>query len=452
MGIQKEPAMSVFSRAAILILLVGHLCYADEEFTDIADKEFDGLRNWNGRKTKQLDDGPILLQNLQNIYGIGVEDWVLVRHVSSSAGTWYPAVDHLTGTEKYGNPSDPKSTFSIAFKTMQYSRVLLTLGDFSKWMLFDKSELDKCTTFGTSSGIKVRASSANGAPHKNTGTLLCRTDQSEDPWIYLTGKSGNSDIVYGGKSYSGSHAAHLSSHGGASVYIRTTSPASVPENLWLTSVDSDPGLAKSNDYTAYQVGVHGSCRSLRHFKSSTKCVSNRTLAKSPYLKRHFSNQLYSSACSKTQIVYPNLLQVATIFGRRCTWGSIFADTWKKEFRPKCLVIKDTRCKAGHCQSKSDVRFDQMCHTVVNEGAFTSEVACFALKDWLLKMQSGDKTDLKLPSNGHGETCTNELLGHIDNTYVFTSQQEVMKGIAQLVGDFVTDHGQEKLCQEVASVE
>merc|ERR1712166_1329260 len=241
MGIQKEPAMSVFSRAAILILLVGHLCYADEEFTDIADKEFDGLRNWNGRKTKQLDDGPTLL-----VRGIGVEDWVLVRHVSSSAGTWHPAVDHLTGTEKYGNPSDPKSTFSIAFKTMQYSQVLLTLGDFSKWMLFDKSELDKCTNLGISSGIKVRASSANGAPHKNTGTLLCRPSQSEDPWIYLTGKSGNSDIVYGGKSYSGSHAAHLSSHGGASVYIRTTSRASVPESLKIHSSCNSSGLCQDS--------------------------------------------------------------------------------------------------------------------------------------------------------------------------------------------------------------
>merc|ERR1712166_111716 len=46
MGIQSS-AMSLFSRATLLLLVGGtvlcHLCYADEEFMDIADKEFDGL-------------------------------------------------------------------------------------------------------------------------------------------------------------------------------------------------------------------------------------------------------------------------------------------------------------------------------------------------------------------------------------------------------------------------
>merc|ERR1712166_1184359 len=43
----KAAAMSLFSRATLILLVGGtvlcHLCYADEEFMDIADKEFDGL-------------------------------------------------------------------------------------------------------------------------------------------------------------------------------------------------------------------------------------------------------------------------------------------------------------------------------------------------------------------------------------------------------------------------
>ena len=61
-----------------------------------------------------------------------------VRHVPGTGG-WHPATDNLDGTnEVYGDMNDDSEPWSIKFNHFQFSEIMFTFGDHSKWMIMSK--------------------------------------------------------------------------------------------------------------------------------------------------------------------------------------------------------------------------------------------------------------------------------------------------------------------------
>jgi len=97
-----------------------------------------------------------------DIYGGG---WTVVRCVSSSEGSWHPAVDNLYGTESYGtyvNSYTTDSTFSTTLSPSDYSTALLGLTDLSAWVVVDTSQL---YVLGKPVDVDIIESSASSASY-----------------------------------------------------------------------------------------------------------------------------------------------------------------------------------------------------------------------------------------------------------------------------------------------
>lgn len=52
---------------------------------------------------------------------LDLSGWVHVRHVPGNNNQWYKAVDHLAGTEVYGDKSDSSKEWSIAFDDKSFN-------------------------------------------------------------------------------------------------------------------------------------------------------------------------------------------------------------------------------------------------------------------------------------------------------------------------------------------
>uniref|UniRef100_A0A0G4IC05 Uncharacterized protein n=1 Tax=Chromera velia CCMP2878 TaxID=1169474 RepID=A0A0G4IC05_9ALVE len=70
--------------------------------------------------------------------------WRLVRRVAPGT-RWHNATDNLMGTDVYGTPGGPRSdsTFSVEFANENFDQFLFSFGDGSKWMVVDKSEVER---------------------------------------------------------------------------------------------------------------------------------------------------------------------------------------------------------------------------------------------------------------------------------------------------------------------
>ena len=128
--------------------------------------------------------------------------WRLVRHLPAGSTAWHPAVDHLEGTETYGNSSDDSVAFSIPFGNTTGELLFSgeTSGDESMWLLTTKTAATGGDYYSNSYRDVIK-SSLDDSHHE---VQWYHENTNMHPAISLTNwwtATSNNQILYLGDSY-----------------------------------------------------------------------------------------------------------------------------------------------------------------------------------------------------------------------------------------------------------
>jgi hypothetical protein len=164
--------------------------------------------------------------------GLAQGGWTLVRRTSASSGAHYPGNDNALGTDARGTyQPDPMAdaVFSLAYSTWDYTQLLFTTGDQTKWMVIDRGFL-KLNYDCASSPATIVKSHISETPYTVIG---CSRDNGtgypEQPWLTVRDHNWNG-IIYTTENESHSMLygengiplwiVWLVNHGGLDVYVR----------------------------------------------------------------------------------------------------------------------------------------------------------------------------------------------------------------------------------------
>ena len=144
--------------------------------------------------------------------------WTQVRHIPAASATWYTAADNLAGTSTTGVSSDDAAEWSEAFEDEEYTEVLFSLDDGSKWMIVPAEQLKNMAPYKN----QVLESSTSAYPYEVQFFWDEAASVGAAPIIGLTDHLGDvsdaTDILYAEDS-TARNVVSIASQG-ANMYIR----------------------------------------------------------------------------------------------------------------------------------------------------------------------------------------------------------------------------------------